>query len=76
MFGSLQRIDTTHPGVRGLDFARFIHDKVEETKIHNIFAHSHFAPRNLPSLLQDIHCLSIGQVKPLKHYVLSPWEKL
>jgi len=29
-------------------------------------------PRNLPSLPGDTHCMSVGQVKPLKHHVLSP----
>ena len=31
-------------------FARIIHENVKETKGHGIFAYSHFAPRNLPSL--------------------------
>ena len=49
---------------------------MEKRKGHSIFAHSHFAPRNLPSLFQDTHCLSIWEVKPLKHNVLSSCREI
>ena len=49
---------------------------VVDTKGHGIFAHSSLAPRNLSSLFHDTHCLSTGQVKPLKHYVLSPCREI
>ena len=55
---------------------RIIHENVEETKGRSIFADSRSAARDLPSFFQDTFCLSIGQVKPLKHYVLPPCREI
>ena len=49
--------------------------KLWRTRRNIVFSLARFAPRNLPSLFQYTYCPGIGQVKPLKHYVLSPCRR-